>query len=499
MAAPRVSFTAGEPKATERSSLLARSQSDSTALREMSKARPRLLRSKSVTTEELARPRDSLASKARPPLRKARSLLVELEDDTTSRAHEVHHARESQVVDTAGDARASVRFAGFLLAASLVLSGGFWISQESSWTLVDAVYLTVVTLTTVGYGDLAPRSEAERAFAVVLFFVGAGVVGALVGAAFEVLLAEAKLDAADAARAKAERRDRSRRAPADRLRRACATVLVWSLSGALVFMRLEGAGFLDALYWSGATLTTVGYGDVVPETQAGRGFAAFFCLGGSLVCVHALSTIAAVPLEAHRLDMETAVLGQYGDELTHEEYLELTRGELIRSLAIDADDGTCTKSTFALAMLVKLGKIDKDDVAKCCEQFDRLDHAKHGFLCRGDVASPRPLASSAWLKRLPDDGADDSDDATRSDDATAKSDGEAPGGLELLDTAASAATSPGLPALASPPSSPASASRRTSLARFRRAGVAVKVANRLRQKRRASLCSPEPERGDALV
>ena len=69
-------------------------------------------------------------------------------------------------------------------------------------------------------------------------------------------------------------------------------------------------------------------------------------------CVHALSTIAAAPLEAHRLEMEARVLGQYGDTLSHEEFLELTRGELIRSLNVDADDGKCTKATFALAMLV---------------------------------------------------------------------------------------------------------------------------------------------------
>ena len=38
--------------------------------------------------------------------------------------------------------------------------------------------------------------------------------------------------------------------------------------------------FPDALWWSIATVTTVGYGDVVPVTQAGRAFAYMLMIGG---------------------------------------------------------------------------------------------------------------------------------------------------------------------------------------------------------------------------
>jgi len=39
---------------------------------------------------------------------------------------------------------------------------------------LDALYLTVVTLTTVGYGDLVPRTGAGRLFTVVLILSGVG-------------------------------------------------------------------------------------------------------------------------------------------------------------------------------------------------------------------------------------------------------------------------------------------------------------------------------------
>jgi voltage-gated potassium channel len=45
--------------------------------------------------------------------------------------------------------------------------------------------------------------------------------------------------------------------------------------------------FFDALWWSGATITTVGYGDIYPITAAGRVIAIFTMLVG-------ISTLAVV-------------------------------------------------------------------------------------------------------------------------------------------------------------------------------------------------------------
>ena len=44
------------------------------------------------------------------------------------------------------------------------------------WTLPDSLYVTLQTLTTVGYGDVTPLTVAGRAFASLYMFVGVGVV-----------------------------------------------------------------------------------------------------------------------------------------------------------------------------------------------------------------------------------------------------------------------------------------------------------------------------------
>lgn len=42
------------------------------------------------------------------------------------------------------------------------------------WSWVDSVYFTVVTLTTVGFGDLHPTHDISKLFTIVFILVGVG-------------------------------------------------------------------------------------------------------------------------------------------------------------------------------------------------------------------------------------------------------------------------------------------------------------------------------------
>ena len=66
-----------------------------------------------------------------------------------------------------------IRYAMMALAAAIVF-GTIGFHFVEGWTLADSLYVTVQTLTTVGYGDVPPRSGAGRIFAVVVMLIGAG-------------------------------------------------------------------------------------------------------------------------------------------------------------------------------------------------------------------------------------------------------------------------------------------------------------------------------------
>jgi voltage-gated potassium channel len=71
--------------------------------------------------------------------------------------------------------RARIRIVFVLVLAAIAL-GTVTFHLLEGWSILDSLYVTAQTVTTVGFGDLAPQTVWGRAFATVFMMVGVGIV-----------------------------------------------------------------------------------------------------------------------------------------------------------------------------------------------------------------------------------------------------------------------------------------------------------------------------------
>lgn len=71
--------------------------------------------------------------------------------------------------------RARLRL-GVVAVLSSILVGTVAFHLLEGWSILDSLYVTAQTVTTVGFGDLSPRTRLGRAFATVFMMIGVGIV-----------------------------------------------------------------------------------------------------------------------------------------------------------------------------------------------------------------------------------------------------------------------------------------------------------------------------------
>ena len=64
-----------------------------------------------------------------------------------------------------------------VLALVVLITGVVYYVNVEHWSLVNAIYFCVVTLGTVGYGDITPVTAAGKLFTVMYIIVGLSVIG----------------------------------------------------------------------------------------------------------------------------------------------------------------------------------------------------------------------------------------------------------------------------------------------------------------------------------
>lgn len=245
-------------------------------------------------------------------------------------------------------------------------------------SLVDALYFCIVTMTTVGYGDLVPHGILAKIFACVFVFAGMTLVGLLLSSAADYLVEKQEKLLIKAFHARQSHgldkfANESQTHKAQwKLLVSLAILLALIFVGIVVLHEVEGLDFLNSFYCVCSTITTLGYGDQSFSTEGGRIFAVVWILVSTICLAQFFLYLAEARTEGRQQSLVHWVL---------------TRKTTITDLeAADMDsDGVVSAAEFVIYKLKEMGKIEEEDVALVLKEFDYLDADHSGSLTVSDL------------------------------------------------------------------------------------------------------------------
>ncbi|XP_015972797.1 two-pore potassium channel 1 [Arachis duranensis] len=245
--------------------------------------------------------------------------------------------------------------------------------------VLDAVYFTIVTMTTVGYGDIVPNSNLTKLLACAFVFTGMALVGLILGKAADYLVEKQEFLLVKALHMHQNvgQREILKEVEVNKTRYkfllAFFLLLIMIIAGTVFLIMVEKLEFVDAFYCVCSTLTTLGYGDKSFSTEAGRIFAVFWILAGTISLAQVFLYIAELNTESRQKKIVKWVLSK---KMTN---LDLEAADI-------DDDGTVGAAEFVVYKLKEMGKISQEDISLLMQEFEELDVDQSGTLSISDLA-----------------------------------------------------------------------------------------------------------------
>jgi voltage-gated potassium channel Kch len=310
-------------------------------------------------------------------------------------ACEVERRQLGEDVARAARGRASqwARDFGLLLPAFLAIGIAAYRHYEGFSTF-DTLYYITATVTTVGYGDFHPATQAGRLFTAVYAPFGVVVVmsgllplvhtlleaidgwtAALVWANERAVLAVVEQTrrlicgcAAPSSRVpqtvvlrgldlRLERRVYIVGASAAYVHALLSPLLLFSL-GVLLATVVQRYTLIDAIYWLSITMTTIGYGDLVPSTWVEK-------LYTMLLMLLASTAVAATVGKFEKLRTASRI---------HRTNFRVRLMELMHASAVklNVSEPTIAEEAFVVRTLVDFGLVEEETIDEIRERFREI-------------------------------------------------------------------------------------------------------------------------------
>ncbi|KAK9136554.1 hypothetical protein Sjap_007148 [Stephania japonica] len=189
--------------------------------------------------------------------------------------------------------------------------------------VADALYFCIVTMCTIGYGDIAPTAPFTKVFACFFVLIGFGFIDILLsGVVNYVLDLQENMILTSLINHKAKNyiydAEKGRMRIRMKVGLALGVVILCIGTGTMILYFVEKLDWVDSVYLSVMSVTTVGYGDRAFKTMAGRLFAAAWLLVSTLAVARAFLYLAEARIDKRHRRITNWVLHR---EITVEDLL----------------------------------------------------------------------------------------------------------------------------------------------------------------------------------
>lgn len=252
------------------------------------------------------------------------------------------------------------------------------IQGKKTNSFLDALYFVIVTMTTVGYGDLVPNSVASKLLACAFVFSGMAIIGFLLSKAADYLVEKQEVLLIKALNLRHKTGD-ARMLKDIEMNKAKYKFVVSGIllvivmvSGTVFLTEVEKLDLVDAFYCVCCTITTLGYGDKSFSSVEGRVFAVFWILAGTICLAQFFLYLAEVFTDSRQRLLAKWVLSR---RMT---FFDIEAADLDK-------DGEIGAAEFVIYKLKEMGKINQEDIALIMDEFEELDVDQSGAISAYDI------------------------------------------------------------------------------------------------------------------
>lgn len=276
------------------------------------------------------------------------------------------------------------------LATGIVFYVGF-----EGWAVGDTLYFAVVVMTTVGYGDFLPETDHAKLFTCFYAMFG------LVIAACAVSNISDAITAWAASKLRAKRKEcmfEQNMKKKQRRRRALLEDIGYFVSLLLIGMNFfvnakdwegdgaEGNIWVNSLYLSVITLTTIGFGDFAATSDLEKGFTVLYMVVGIPVCATCLQALTSVVFGKHKDTIKLHLIRGGASPDNFHRMLKF-REHLNREIGCtyNTAENCIDRFQFLACVLIQNGLLEMEHIKRAMHSFEHMDAERDGVITIQDV------------------------------------------------------------------------------------------------------------------